>query len=183
MKKLKNINIPTEWKDISYKKYYELSKLPFSEDSDSIEETYKMVSIACGISISEIESLKAKDYIDIISTLSFMSTPPEIDKGNVSWDFYDVENITMDKYIAFESYKRDVEENISKILKLMDKKKSLEEIENLAVGEVLYGFFMLRNKSEKYIRRLSRSILLMIIKMKVKEKMKMALKQILFLKK
>ena len=169
---VEGFEIPTSWKDITYNQYMRMVKLELLPETDGVSKINNSISIVAlilGISKKEIENLRASSFMEIQQHLEFLSTDiPKTRK--TKWKFTPVRKLTMDKWLAYEKYSVDVEENLLKILSLMQEEYTEEEIGNMEVGEVLHGFFTLERNSNLSIRRSLLSLNLKMIKWAMNQK-------------
>lgn len=186
MKQINKINVPESWDEVSFSKYTKLMNVEVDyRDENSLsalDSTIEIISILCDVSIDTIENLSASDYLKLNSIIQFISKPIE-HSSKTKWDFIKVDDLKMDKWLAYESYRKDITNNLSKILTLMQSKYSSEDIDKMAVTEVLYGFFILQKKCQKYIRTFQLYFLRKSFKWEMKMKMKNLLSKVHWQKK
>jgi len=109
------LTIPTELKDIKLSHYQKFIKTTQgSEDSNFVAR--QMVAIFCGISDELVDSIKAKDYEDIVKDISSVleQEPKLIDKfkmGGVEYGFIpDIEEITVGEKADLDNNLKDVKD-------------------------------------------------------------------------
>lgn len=185
MKVINNLNVPQSWDEVSFKKYNQLINLEVDyRDENSVaalNSTIEIVSILCEVDKSVIENLNAKDYIAINNCVKFVSDP--IVNKKSTWNFIDIEDLKMDKWLAYESYRKDVSNHLLDILLILQSDYNKETLNNMAVTEVLYGFFMLQKKCQKYITSFQRYFLRKMFKWKMKIQWKKLKSKVLWQKK
>lgn len=171
---IEGYEIPTSWKDITYNQYMRMVKLELLPEVDGVSKLNNNISIIAlilGISKKELEDIKASSFMEIQQHLEFLSTDiPKTRK--TKWKFTPIKKLTMDKWLAYEKYAVDPEENLIKILSILQDKYSEEEIGNMEVGEVLQGFFTLERNSNLFTRRFLLSLNLKMIIWTIKYKMR-----------
>ena len=172
MKIISNLSVPESWEEVSFGTYQLLTSLEMNSlktNTGELENSIKILATLLKTNVKTIEELKAVDFMEIQSVVKFLSTEIK-HTNNVKWRFTKLKDLTMDKWIAYEKYKENSEQNILKILELLQKDYKEKEIREFGVGEVLRGFFILQKRSESYMRRFHLFLNLKMIKWVMKFK-------------
>lgn len=169
MVNIANLNIPESWNEVSFGTYQLLTGVELGKEDTKVgelENSIKILATLLKTNIKVIEELSAKDFMAIQAKVQFLSE--EIEHSyKVKWNFIPINKLTMDKWMAYEKYKTNPEENLAKILALLQTEYTEAQIKEMAVSEVLRGFFILRKNSTKYIKRFQMYLHLKMIKWKL----------------
>lgn len=149
-----NLNVPENWSEVSFGTYQLLVGLELGKEDTKVgelENSIKILATLLRTNIKVIEELSSKDFMTIQSKVKFLSKEI-VHTSKVKWNFIPVNKLSMDKWMAYERYKTNPEENLAKILALLQPDYNEAQIKEMAVTEVLRGFFILQRNSNKYMR-------------------------------
>lgn len=138
---LYQVNVPEEWKEVTFKKYVEL----INYDDGSFK---RRIAIMLGLPYDEVDFISAENMLQIYPTISFVFSPDELLKYNYVSDEY------KDYYIGHQSWAK--LEEAKKAIAMLDGKDSINaassivktytgiEIDDKPVTEVigLANFFL-----------------------------------------
>lgn len=157
------MNKTNSWYRLPFSKYIQIVELEQTEDE--LTNMIHLVSIINNIEVAEVEKLTAKEFSKYSAPLSFLTNEPEISEAKLKWKIKDLDKITMDEFIQFETLKNE-NIGIASILAFMSDKPE-EEILKMSTIEVLNGFFLLQKSLVKFINRSSISLVAKAMKQKV----------------
>lgn len=154
MKVISKLNVPESWNEVSFGTYQLLTGLELSSadrGAKSLDNNIKIIATITNSNVKTIEALKGSDFISIQHYLEFLSSEI-VHTNKVKWNFIPINKLTMDKWMAYEKYKLNPEENLTKILALLQTEYTEAQIKEMAVTEVLRGFFILQKRLLRYIK-------------------------------
>ena len=108
----KEIRVPTNWEEITLRKYFTIAKLEQSKSSFAFEELYmmKMIEVLCDSSEEEMDDMTLEQVTEISESLQFMSNMDDwkiytnINIGGVDYVFpKDMNKLTMGEYISIKT--------------------------------------------------------------------------------
>lgn len=149
-----NLNVPENWSEVSFGTYQLLTSIEINSadrGAKSLDNNIKIIATVTNSNVKTIEALKGSDFISIQYHLEFLSTEI-VHTNKVKWNFIPINKLTMDKWMAYEKYKMNPEENLIKILALLQPDYNESQIKEMAVTEVLRGFFILQKRLLRYIK-------------------------------
>lgn len=178
-----NLNVPENWSEVSFGTYQLLVGLELGKEDTKVgelENSIKILATLLRTNIKVIEELSAKDFMAIQAKVQFLSKEI-VHTNKIKWNFIPVNKLSMDKWMAYERYKTNPEENLAKIVALLQPDYNESQIKEMAVTEVLRGFFILQKNSNKYMKRFQMCLHLKMIKWKLMDywmtlKMKLRIK-------
>lgn len=157
----------TNWQDVPFEKYIEISKLYF--ELDDLSNAINLVSILSDKSVEDIDKIKAKDFTKYSSNLQFLETEPDFKTSKYKWKIKSIEDITVDDFIAFENLK-DENFNYPAILSFMSENNLDEDnINEMSAIDVLAGFFLLNKKLQRYTITTLLSLILKAMREKIQK--------------
>tara|TARA_R100001163_G_C5067288_1_gene206284 strand:+ start:4594 stop:5196 length:603 start_codon:yes stop_codon:yes gene_type:complete len=115
------INVPTNWNDITIKKYQKF--LQVSKNGDEIE----MLSVLCDVPIKLIKKIKVKDRTMIVAKMNnFINKKPKQELQNII-NFKGIEygfipnfsKLTTGEFVDLESYMKDSNESLNYIMSIL----------------------------------------------------------------
>jgi hypothetical protein len=152
------IKLPSNWDEVTLLQFQSLLQLQITENEDYLngfENTLKVISALSGIDVTVLEEQPMKEIVLMGAQLSFITNQPEHKKSDIKWKAMD--EITYDDFVTFIS-DPDYLSNLSKFIKLFSLTTlTEEEILQLPITEVLYGFFLFRKGLKKYLKGLIQS--------------------------
>ena len=176
--------VPTDWKDIPFKKYMELGGEEFTFKDDKMKQSSsdKMMAVLLGCTEEDVLSMKFKDYQVIGKHLQFIEKEPNR-YGKHPFKFKGAKELTYDEFMSIEAYKKDIANSLPSILRLLLKENkdifTEEYILNLPTTEVVAGFFTVqrryRRSTDYSLLSLSRKLMWMQMKRGMKKVMKKVL--------
>ncbi|QDP51023.1 MAG: hypothetical protein Unbinned6004contig1002_9 [Prokaryotic dsDNA virus sp.] len=115
------INVPTNWNDITIKKYQKF--LQVSKNGDEIE----MLSVLCNVPVKVIKKIKVKDRKMIVSKMnSFINKKPEQKLQNIikfkekEYGFIpNFSKLTTGEFVDLESYMKNSNESLHYIMSIL----------------------------------------------------------------
>ncbi len=115
------INVPTNWNDITIKKYQKF--LQVSKNADEIE----MLSILCDVPVNVIKKIKVKDRIMIIKKMNtFINEKPTGELQNIiefkgkEYGFIpNFSKLTTGEFVDLESYMKNSNESLHYIMSIL----------------------------------------------------------------
>lgn len=149
--------LPKSYSEINYKTYIKILQTIPDEIPDGwdVEEynTYILlvpIAILLGMDVSDIERLPAAELIPMIERLSFMNEP--FKDAKTSLKLVDANSLTYDSYVNYQKLRLDQWSNMDKILSIIIKDKTPEEIDQLSINEVMQCFFILNRSTMKLLQ-------------------------------
>ena len=115
------INVPTNWNDITIKKYQKFLKA--SKNADEIE----MLSVLCNVSVNVIKKMKVKDRKMIVEKMNtFINKKPSEELQNIiefkgkEYGFIpNFSKLTTGEFVDLESYMKDSNESLHHIMSIL----------------------------------------------------------------
>lgn len=154
------------WQDLPFTKYLDIINL--EQTDDDLTNSINLVAIMSGKEVKEIEKMKARDFAVLASNLEFLKEEPNVEDSTFQWNIKDVDSLTMDNFIEYETLKND-QNNLPTLLAMMSDVKA-DDIIKMNTLDVLHGFFLLRKTSIKYIQASAKSLLWKVTKQRLKDK-------------
>jgi hypothetical protein len=120
----KEIRVPTNWEEITLRKYFTIAKLEQSKSSFAFEELYmmKMIEVLCDSSEEEMDDMTLEQVTEISESLQFMSNMDDwkihtnINIGGVDYVFpKDMNKLTMGEYISIKTLQENTPDTIDTI--------------------------------------------------------------------
>lgn len=124
MKKTIEINIPTDWSDVSIEKYVKYNQ-SMKDLDDEKEIIVKTISILCNVPGNVVEVMKLKDLKKIQENLQKLISKPvnkdiinKIDINGVKYGFHpNLDEMTMGEFVDIETYAK--ENDIAKMMSVL----------------------------------------------------------------
>jgi len=120
----KEIKAPTNWEEITLRKYFAIAKLEQAKSTFAFEELYmmKMIEIFCNASEEEMDEMTLDQVAEISESLQFMSNMDDwkintnINIGGVDYVFpKDMNKLTMGEYISIKTLQENIPDTIDTI--------------------------------------------------------------------
>lgn len=160
------MNKINSWYSLPFKKYTKIINLEQSEND--ITNMINIISIVNDMDIVDVEKMKTKDFTKSASNLTFLQHEPLLSQATYNWNIKDIDQLTMDDFISYESLKSDTN-NIPAILSLVSGVKE-NDINEMSTIEILNGFFLLKLQLNKFIKASVKSLILRATVQKLKAK-------------
>lgn len=157
------MNKINSWYTLPFEKYIQIVQL--QQDEDELTNMIHLVSIINNMEVDKVEKLTAKEFSKFSTPLAFLGEEPKLKDAKIKWKIKDLDKVTMDEFIQFETLKND-NNGIASILAFMSD-KSEDEILKMSTIEVLNGFFLLQNSLVKFINRSSLFLVAKVMKQKI----------------
>lgn len=182
--------LPNSWDELKLKDYIKLS--PVINDADSINESadediytikhlsdldknIQIISLFSGASVEDIEQLPTEKVFDMINKLAFMGTVPVNPKTTIKYKSFS--ELSYDNFITFQKLSLDFTDagilssainNLPMMLSLFSSDNLTEaQVLDLTIPEVIAGFFTVSRNIKKYLKRLERSSLKVVMKKQI----------------
>jgi hypothetical protein len=149
--------LPKSWDEMTLGHFTKLLDTKVSEENVFIDGYQNTINIAATLlneTPEAFDNLPMKDIVEITKILEFMNTDiPHKKSDRFKWKT--LEEITMDDYITISQYGDKTLYNLNAFVKIMNKTElTTEEIDQLAITEVMWGFFLCRMQLKKYTKDL-----------------------------
>ncbi|GAA4907071.1 hypothetical protein [Mucilaginibacter defluvii] len=155
--------LPTSYHDINYKTYIKViqsipAELPDGWDEEEFNSYITLIplSIFLDIPVIDLERLPATELVPMLQRLQFLNEAiPEV---KTTLKLKADTELTYDEFVSYQKLRLSQWDNMEKILKLIIKDKTADELSLLTIPEVVACFFMLNKLTNKSIQSLKRSL-------------------------
>ncbi|TFF34397.1 hypothetical protein [Mucilaginibacter psychrotolerans] len=161
--------LPTSYDQINYKTYVQiLQTIPAEKPDEWDDDEYKSylnlapLSILLDVPVIDLERLPATELMPMLQRVQFMAGP--IKNAKTSLSLKAMDELTYDEFVTYQSLKVDAWANMPRILKMIVKDKTAEEIDQLSISEVYAVFFTLSKSTKRFTTLLIRSLALKMVK-------------------
>lgn len=171
--------LPNSWSDIKFKTYLELMKVKVDGSEDPLEvikTNIDICSLFLGLPANIIEQFPMSVIKAMNEKLSFLSERCKpVDKSKFVWKHQLMEP-TYDDFITFVKVSEQLNagdmSNFPLLIKVVIKSEVTDEqILDLPMDEVEYGFFLLRKFSMKYLQHTMKDLTAKMIMLRTNEMM------------
>ena len=160
MKTSITLSIPTEWSEVSTKKYCDYIKST-SDDDTSEENIEKILQHFCNLKPNVVKYLKVKDLERIHNSLAILMKKPlnndiihKIDIGGVKYGFHpNLDELTMGEFVDLDTHSKN--KNLSKMMGVLYRPIVKEEGNNYSIEP--YSFDV-HGQNYKLLEKLSVNI-------------------------
>ena len=164
--------LPGNWDEVTLELFTKLIDCKVDTDDDILDGYNNVINFASaitGIPTEDFDNIKMIDINQIGSKLSFINTDiPQVKSNKFKWKKLD--EILMDDYITFIQYGDKQIYHLLEFVKAFNKVELTdEEIQQLPITEVMWGFFLFRKNLRKSLKASITSERMIIAKYKVKE--------------
>jgi hypothetical protein len=168
--------LPSSWETFLLEDFQKIASIENIEQTslngkfDGVETTLNILEALTGLTRDELEGMPLSTLQKYSSKISFLQHQPVYEKrSSIEWK--SLEEITTNDFITYNSLANNALPNLHYILKAFSKNKRTEdEILKMNMQDALNGFFLLRQKLQKFSKTTQRYLLLQLIKQKLKEK-------------
>ncbi len=173
MKELLN-KLPQSWEQVTLEQFQKMSSTPITEEGtifDGMENSIAVMSKLLDVSVDELESMSMIDLATLGNRISFMTTEPQPDKTSpIKWK--KVEEISYNDFLVFIQLQDKQLENLHTFIKTFSHTTLTEdEILQLPITQVIWGFFLFRNQLRQSLKASIKSTRQQLVKHLIKKKL------------